>query len=115
MISDKQFLKFHFHPKMISFKPKKRKKYDHHVIVASKNKLIPASELRDLAIGVLSNDEKSTKDFADFFTPEFQLDFSNENNARDAEKALGLAKNDVLVQREKKEIMSSTEEGIIYG
>lgn len=74
---------------------------------------MPFRELRDLALGVLSNDEKSTRDFAEFFVPVFQLDFTSEKQAAEAKRVLSKATNNVIVEREKQEIPITTEEGII--
>lgn len=113
MISDKNLFKFDWPPKMPSMKPKQKKKYNHHILVSSKDREIPYDQLRELALGVLSNDEKSTKEFAEFFVPVFQLDFTSEKAARDAENMVKKAINNVSVEREKKEQVNTTDEGII--
>lgn len=100
-------------PDFPGLKPKMKKKYNHHVLVSSRNREIPYHELRELAIGVLSNDEKPTKDFAQYFVPVFQLDFTSEKQAAEAKRVLGKATNNVIVEREKHEIPVMTEEGVI--
>lgn len=104
---------FKWPPELPSLKPNVRKKYEHHVIVSSKEREAPYDQLRDLALGVLANDEKSTKEFADFFVPEFQLNFTSEKAAKDAERAVKKATNNVSVTRERREVPVVTDEGVI--
>lgn len=105
--------KIKFPPDFPGLKPKQKKKYKHHVLVSSRNREIPYQELRDLALEVLANDEKSTKDFANYFLPVFRLDFTSEKQAAEAKRVLGKATNNVIVEREKQEIPVMTEEGVI--
>lgn len=112
MISDKKFFGFDFPPKMESFKPKVKKKYEHHILVSSKDRELPLEEVRRLAHAVLDGDNEATEEFETYFTPVFQLNFKSEKAARSAENTLKEATNNITVEREKKEQPDTTEEGL---
>lgn len=102
-----------FPPDFPGLKPKVKKKYEHYILVSSRDMETPLEEIRKLAHAVLDGDEKATEEFATYFVPVFQLNFKSERTAQAVKKLLGEATNDITVERDKKELPISTEEGII--